>query len=156
MDKGVQCEDYSNAIVRRFSRRVKDQLTVCVKNLDPRDQPVHQAGMLIYKIFQAAEWQDLHTNGATQGAPIDITDGYVHFSTAAQAGETAAKHFAGAQGLMLLAVDADHLGADLKWEVSRGDALFPHLYRDLTLRDVTWAKALPLIDGTHRFPDDMT
>lgn len=108
--------------------------------------------MLIYKIFRADEWQTLRSEKVTAGAPIDLADGYIHFSTAAQAQETAAKHFAGVENLFLLAVDADRLGADLKWEVSRNDDLFPHLYRNLTLEDVAWAQPLPLEGGVHQFP----
>ena len=111
--------------------------------------------MLIFKIFRATEWADLRAKGGTPGAPIDVADGYVHFSTAEQAAETAAKHFAGADDLFLLGVEADRLGSDLKWEVSRGDALFPHLYRDLKLSDVAWAQPLPLVDGVHQFPAGM-
>jgi uncharacterized protein (DUF952 family) len=111
--------------------------------------------MLIYKIFRADEWAALQADGETQGAPIDVTDGYVHFSTATQAAETAAKHFAGAEGLVLLACDADAMAADLKWEVSRGGAEFPHLYRNLRLSDVIWSKPLPLVDGAHQFPEEM-
>ncbi|SFG63118.1 DUF952 domain-containing protein [Sulfitobacter dubius] len=108
--------------------------------------------MLIFKIFRADEWAALRKVGATDGAPIDVTDGYVHFSTAEQAEETAAKHFKGEDGLFLLAVDSDALGEALKWEPSRGSALFPHLYRQLTLEDVVWAQPLPLVDGAHEFP----
>lgn len=108
--------------------------------------------MLIYKIFRRPEWAALRENGTTSGAPIDVQDGFVHFSTAAQATETAAKHFAGEDDLFLIAVDADTLGAELKWEVSRGGAEFPHLYRDMTLADVHWAQPLPLVDGAHAFP----
>lgn len=111
--------------------------------------------MLIYKIFRADEWAALQTAGETQGAPIDVADGFVHFSTATQAGETAAKHFAGQDGLTVLAVESDGLGDDLKWEVSRGDALFPHLFRNLRMTDVLWAKPIPLVGGVHQFPDDM-
>ncbi len=111
--------------------------------------------MLIYKIFRADEWAALQNDGETQGAPIDVADGFVHFSTATQAAETAAKHFTGQDGLTLLAVETDGLGDDLKWEVSRGDALFPHLFRTLRMTDVLWAKPMPLVDGTHQFPDDM-
>ncbi|WP_146344283.1 DUF952 domain-containing protein [Falsiphaeobacter marinintestinus] len=111
--------------------------------------------MLIYKIFRADEWAALQNAGETQGAPIDVADGFVHFSTATQAAETAAKHFTGQDGLTLLAVETDGLGDDLKWEVSRGDALFPHLFRTLRMTDVLWAKPMPLVDGTHQFPDDM-
>lgn len=110
--------------------------------------------MLIYKIFRAPEWAMFETNGETLGAPIDIADGYVHFSTAPQAGETAAKHFANEPDLMLLALNGDTLGPDLKWEPSRGGALFPHLYRPLHLTDILWATPLPLIDGAHQFPAD--
>ena len=109
--------------------------------------------MLIYKIFRAPEWAALHETGETPGAPVDIADGFVHFSTAAQAPETAARHFAAEDGLMLLAVETDRLGDALKWEPSRGGALFPHLYRALRLGDVAWAKPLPLEDGAHRFPE---
>ncbi|MEE4346157.1 MAG: DUF952 domain-containing protein [Paracoccaceae bacterium] len=112
--------------------------------------------MLIYKIFRAPEWAALQAQGETLGAPIDIADGYVHFSTAAQAQETAAKHFASEGDLTLLALDAAALGAALTWEPSRGGALFPHLYRPLRLSDVLWHKPLPLVDGTHRFPPEMT
>lgn len=108
--------------------------------------------MLIYKIFRQDEWETLRKRGSTKGAPIDVTDGYVHFSTATQAAETAAKHFAGEDNLFLLAVDADTLGDALKWEPSRGGADFPHLYRDLHLEDVLWAQPLPLEDGMHQFP----
>ena len=111
--------------------------------------------MLIFKIFRADEWAALQQAGETAGAPVDLADGFVHFSTADQAAETAAKHFAGADGLTLLACDADTLGDALKWEVSRGGALFPHLYRKLRMEDVLWAEPLPLVGGTHRFPDKL-
>ncbi|WP_194094293.1 DUF952 domain-containing protein [Marivivens aquimaris] len=109
--------------------------------------------MLIYKIFRADEWAALQANGETAGAPIDITDGYVHTSTAEQAKETAAKHFAGEDGLVLLALESDSFGDELKWEPSRGGQLFPHIYRNLRLTDIIWQKPLPLVDGTHQFPD---
>lgn len=108
--------------------------------------------MMIYKILRAAEWDDLRSRGESAGAPVDRADGFVHFSTRDQAPETAARHFGGEKGLMLVAVDTDRLGADLKWEPSRGGALFPHLYRSLVLSDVVWAQPLPLIGGTHVFP----
>jgi len=111
--------------------------------------------MLIYKIFRAAEWESLQDQGVTQGAPIDLEDGFIHFSTAEQARETAAKHFAGEDALILAAVDAGALGADLKWEVSRGGALFPHLYKSLRIKDVVWHKPLPLVGGVHEFPMEM-
>lgn len=108
--------------------------------------------MLIYKIFRTEEWHDLRKAGSSKGAPIDLADGYVHLSTAAQVAETAAKHFADVDGLFLLALDAETLGSDLKWEPSRGGADFPHLYRDLQIADVIWAQPLPLENGTHQFP----
>lgn len=111
--------------------------------------------MLIYKIFRADEWAAMQADGETLGAPVDLADGYVHFSTAAQAPETAAKHFAGAEGLVLLAVEAAPLGEALRWEVSRGGAEFPHLYRVFRMADVAWSVPLPLVDGVHQFPDDL-
>ncbi|MEP2718179.1 DUF952 domain-containing protein [Pseudophaeobacter sp.] len=112
--------------------------------------------MLIYKILRADEWSALQSQGETLGAPIDLSDGFIHFSTAAQAAETAAKHFSAVEGLYLLALEAEALGEALKWEVSRGGAEFPHLYRKMLLSEVLWAKPLPLVDGEHQFPDEMT
>lgn len=108
--------------------------------------------MLIYKIFRSPEWDALKADGETLGAPIDLADGFIHFSTAQQAAETAVKHFAGVEGLWLAAVEADPLGDALKWEVSRGGAEFPHLYRALKLTDVAWCQPLPLVEGAHEFP----
>jgi uncharacterized protein (DUF952 family) len=112
--------------------------------------------MLIYKILRAAEWQALARSGRLDGAPVDLADGFIHFSTADQAPETAAKHFAGEAGLMLVAVEAEPLGEALKWEVSRGGALFPHLYRPLAIADVAWTAALPAGPTGHVFPESMT
>ena len=111
--------------------------------------------MLIYKIFRADEWHALRAAKVSQGAPVDLADGYIHFSTAAQAPETAAKHFADEDDLMLVAVEVERLGDALKWEVSRGGAEFPHLYRELRLEDVAWAQPLPLLDEGHEFPVGM-
>ncbi len=108
--------------------------------------------MLIYKIFRAHEWASLQAAGETTGAPIDVADGYIHFSTAETVAETAAKYFAGVEGLILLAIEADDLDP-LKWEPAREDVLFPHLYRNLKMTDVIWAKPLPLVAGHHQFPD---
>ena len=112
--------------------------------------------MLIYKIFRGPEWQEFQARGETRGAPVDLSDGFVHFSTAEQAAETAARHFAGQDGLILLALEAAAMGDALRWELSRGGAEFPHLYRALRLDEVLWAKPLPLVDGRHEFPPDMT
>lgn len=111
--------------------------------------------MLIYKIFRAPEWAEFQGAGQTQGAPIDLADGFIHFSTAAQAAETAVKHFVGEDGLMLLALESKSFGAALKWEPSRGGQLFPHLYGTLKISDVIWARSLPLGKGGHVFPAEM-
>lgn len=110
---------------------------------------------MIYKILRADEWRDFQAAGDTAGAPVDLADGYIHFSTAAQAPETAAKHFAGKHDLVLLALDGDALGAALTWEPSRGGQLFPHLYRRLRLDEIVWHAALPLGPNGHIFPKDM-
>lgn len=112
--------------------------------------------MLIYKIFRADEWAMFRKTGKTLGAPVDLQDGFIHFSTATQVAETAAKHFACADGLMLIACDADQFGDDLKWEVSRGSDLFPHLFGSLKMTDVIWAKPLPYVGDQHQFPKDMS
>ena len=109
--------------------------------------------MLIYKIFRRAEWVALRDTGETAGAPVDLSDGYIHFSTAAQVAETAAKYFTTESDLVLLALDSARLGRALKWEPARGGALFPHLYRRLTLADVLWDKSLPLGATGHIFPE---
>ncbi|MBD1204889.1 MAG: DUF952 domain-containing protein [Rhodobacteraceae bacterium] len=111
--------------------------------------------MLIYKIFRRPEWDAFRAAGQTTGAPIDVTDGYIHFSTAAQVAETAAKHFATESDLVLVAFNAETLGPALKWEPSRGGALFPHLYRSLALSDVVWDKSLPLGATGHIFPEGL-
>jgi uncharacterized protein (DUF952 family) len=111
--------------------------------------------MLILKIFRRPEWDAFRAAGQTAGAPIDLSDGYIHFSTPAQAAETAAKHFAQESDLVLVACDPDALGPALKWEVSRGGALFPHLYRKLALSDVVWDKSLPLGATGHIFPEGL-
>jgi uncharacterized protein (DUF952 family) len=86
---------------------------------------------LVYKILTRAAWDEAVARGRFDGAPIDLQDGYIHFSTAAQAQETAAKHFRGQAGLVVVAFAAEALGAALRWEPSRGGQLFPHLYAPL-------------------------
>ena len=106
----------------------------------------------IYKIVATSEWRAAEAAGVFHGAAIDLADGYIHFSTAEQARETAAKHFADQADLLLVAVDAARLGDALKWEASRGGALFPHLYAPLSLDAVTGVAPLPLAaDGVHDF-----
>ena len=109
--------------------------------------------MEIYKILRAGEWAALRELKQTSGAPVDVADGYIHFSTAEQARDTAAKHFTDEEGLMLAALDTDRMGDALKWEPSRGGALFPHYYGPLMLDHVTWAQPLPLGPDGHVFPD---
>lgn len=111
--------------------------------------------MIIYKILRANEWATLRDNGTSAGAPIDVADGYIHFSTKDTVCETAAKHFAGEDDLMLLAYNDADFGEALVYEKSRGDLLFPHLYAPLKLDGALWIKPLPLVDGVHSFPKDM-
>jgi uncharacterized protein (DUF952 family) len=99
-------------------------------------------------------WREAEKAGSFHGAPIDIQDGYLHFSTAEQVDETAARHFAGQNNLLLIAINANSLGEALRYEPSRGGDLFPHLYAPLNLSAVLWVKPLPLgADGRHIFPD---
>ena len=99
------------------------------------------------------EWDSAQTEGLYRGSSQDRDDGFIHFSTAAQVVESAAKHRSGQDGLVLLKVDAEVLGAGLKWEPSRGGQLFPHLYGPLPLDAVDQVADLPLgPDGRHRFP----
>jgi uncharacterized protein (DUF952 family) len=109
---------------------------------------------MIYKICPLLIWREAECQGSFPGAGIDRRDGYIHFSTAGQLRETAARHFAGQEGLALVAVDESVLGPALKWEPARDGSFFPHLYGDLTLAAVRWVKPLPLdADGRHLFPD---
>ncbi len=108
----------------------------------------------IYKICPRDAWRAAEAAGAYHGAPVDKQDGFIHFSTAAQLAETAAKHFAGQSDLMLVAVDAAALDGALKWEPSRGGRLFPHLYAALPLTAVRWARPLPdEVSGRRPLPE---
>jgi len=108
----------------------------------------------IYKICPAALWRDAEALGVFAGSPVDTVDGFIHFSTAAQVAETAARHFAGEADLVLVAVDADRLGSALRYEPSRGGDLFPHLYDRLLLDAVLWVKPLPVgAGGRHVMPE---
>ena len=107
----------------------------------------------VYKICPEALWREAENSGTFSGAPVDIANGYIHLSTAGQVEETAARHFAGQTGLLLVAIDAEKLGPALKYEPSRGGALFPHLYGPLPVAAVLSAHDLPLgADGLHQFP----
>lgn len=108
----------------------------------------------IYKVLDNSEWEKARSAGLFSGSPIDIEDGYIHFSTASQVVETVAKHFHGQTNLVLVTVDAEDLGDTLKWEPSRGGDLFPHLYGSL---DVALALEVQALgdrgDGGHDFPE---
>lgn len=108
---------------------------------------------LVFKIVIAAEWRAAERAGIFTGSADDERDGFIHLSTASQLPETAAKHFAGQADLLLVAFEDTALGPALRWEKSRGGALFPHLYGALDPRAARWAQPLPLgADGAHVFP----
>jgi uncharacterized protein (DUF952 family) len=108
----------------------------------------------VFKICPAPLWRKAEANGVFFGAPVDVTDGFIHFSTAEQVRETARRHFSGLAELKLVAVATEALGPALKWEPSRGGDLFPHLYGPLPLAAVRRVDDLPLgADGVHIFPD---
>jgi uncharacterized protein (DUF952 family) len=108
----------------------------------------------IYKICERAAWRLAEQNGIYSGSDADAHDGFIHFSTAAQLTGTAVKHFARQRDLLLVAVSADALGAALKWEISRGGDLFPHLYAALPLAAVRWTQPLPdEVNGQRALPE---
>lgn len=111
---------------------------------------------LIYKIVDTTSWRNAIQAGEFIGAAIDLHDGFIHFSAANEVAETLQKYFAGQPDLMLISVDADLLGDALKWEVSRGGALFPHLYASLPISAVVDQFELPVLpDGKHRLPESL-
>ncbi len=110
---------------------------------------------LIFHVCKKADWEAAQVSGAPYGGSADdLRDGFIHFSAADQLETSVAKHRPGQTGLLLLAVDPERLGDALKWEPSRGGALFPHLYGSLSAEAVVWARDLPLgPEGRHVFPD---
>lgn len=107
----------------------------------------------VYRLLPAELWQEAKRVGCFRGSAHDLRDGFIHFSTAAQLAETAARHYAGQPGLLLLWVRVAALGHQLRFEPSRGGALFPHLYADLPLAAVTRVEPLPVgAHGQHVFP----
>jgi len=130
----------------------RDDIYVKPEQLDQFVCNGQTSDMMIYKIFRDAEWARMQADGTTPGAPIDVADGYVHFSGADTIAKTAALYFADIPDLWLVAVQADGLDG-LRWETSRGGAAFPHLYRAFDMADVAWAKPLPVINGYHQFPE---
>ncbi len=114
---------------------------------------IQTAPRFIYKICPETMWRAAESDGVFRGSAVDVKDGFIHFSTAEQAIETAAKHFAGQTDLLLMQVESARLGDRLRFEPSRGGALFPHLYGDLYVTSVSKVAPLPLgPDGRHVFP----
>ena len=111
---------------------------------------------LIYKICPASDWEAARTEGSFRGSAIDLKDGFIHLSAPHQVRETARRHFAGQQGLVLVAFEADDFGASLKWEASRGGDLFPHVYGVLPVGSARWVAPLPLGAQGHTFPEDVS
>lgn len=113
-------------------------------------------GKMIYKIVTRDQWRVAESEGVFAGAPVDLSDGFIHFSTAAQLRETARRHFSGQTDLLLVTADSDSFGARLAWEKSRGGAMFPHLYDNLRLEDVL--SVVPIAyssESGHAFPADI-
>ena len=106
---------------------------------------------ILFKILTAADWADAVAAGTYRGSAADHRDGFIHLSAGHQVRETAAKHFAGEEGLMLAAFAEADL-AQLKWEASRGGDLFPHVYGAIPAKAAFWVKPLPLVNGVHLFP----
>jgi uncharacterized protein (DUF952 family) len=109
----------------------------------------------IYKICERREWESALARGHFAGSPADRQDGYIHFSAAHQVRETARRHFAHRIDLVLIAVESEALGPDLRWEISRRGDLFPHLYGALAVKSVRSAVALPWRGAAHDFPADV-
>ena len=103
-------------------------------------------GELLYKVLREAEWREAQTQGAVAGSADDLRDGFIHLSTRGQLAGTLDRHFAGETGLVVLEIAADRLNAGLKWEPSRDGALFPHLYRVLSLDAVMRTVSIPQPD----------
>lgn len=112
--------------------------------------------LLIYHMCKRNDWQNAEESGYYQGSVGDRVDGFLHFSTAQQVAESAARHRANVKDLLLITVDANDLGPSLKWELSRSDQLFPHLYGLLVVAKVISVCDLPLAeDGFHQFPNEI-
>lgn len=111
---------------------------------------------VLYKIMPRQDWEKAQANGIYEGSEVDRRDGFIHLSAAHQVHATAQKHFSGQNDLLLVSVTEEALGKGLKWEVSRGGELFPHIYGALPLSAVREAIPLPLVNGSHQFPDRIT
>lgn len=108
----------------------------------------------LFKILDSSEWAAAAESGRFGGSAADLRDGYIHLSASHQLSETAAKHFAGRHGLVIVAFPEEEL-AGLKWEPARGGSLFPHVYGTIPVTAASWVKALPCVDGVHRFPGEI-
>lgn len=108
---------------------------------------------VLYKIMPKQEWETAQANGLYEGSEVDRRDGFIHLSANHQVRATAQKHFSGEADLLLVSVAEEALGQSLKWEVSRGGDLFPHIYGALPMSAVSEAIPLPLMNGVHEFPD---
>jgi uncharacterized protein (DUF952 family) len=143
----LKCAGAADTVAARSGNSGKSQETLSSKQERRRVR-------MIYKICPASAWREAERQGAYRGSADDARDGFIHFSTAAQVAETARKHFFGQIGLFLVAVDADALGDALRWEPSRNDELFPHLYGELDLGAVTGVLEMRArSDGTHDIPE---
>ena len=110
---------------------------------------------LIFKLCTSAEWSAAEAAGSYDGSDLDKNDGFIHLSSAATVKQTAALYFADLPDVVLVAVDPDKIENPLKWEESRGGALFPHVYGPLNLDAVVWVKPLPwnAAAAAHEFPE---
>ena len=107
----------------------------------------------LYKILSGTEWQQVHSDQALAGFGIDLTDGFIHLSSAGQVKETVQRYFSGRDDLMLVSIDGSFLGESLRWEESRGGAACPHVYGVIPMEAILKAEPLPLgSDGEHQFP----
>jgi len=145
---------YSHFVLAKISQnKFRVQLLFVLVGFLHGDYVRDNMSTVIYKICSRAEWHTARQSGAYAGSPDDARDGFIHFSTAPQLKGTLAKHFAGQADLVLVAVDAAVLGADLKWGKSRGGDLFPHLYRSLATSEAKNVADLPLVGDKHVLPE---
>jgi uncharacterized protein (DUF952 family) len=143
----LKCADAADTVATRSGKFPGNP-----KRLNDKQDPRHVRR--IYKICPASAWREAERQGVYRGSADDVRDGFIHFSLAAQVAETARKHFFGQTGLFLIEVDADALGEALRWESSRNDELFPHLYGELDLGAVTGVHSMHArSDGTHDIPE---
>ena len=110
---------------------------------------------VLYKIMSKQEWEKAQAQGIYEGSEVDRRDGFIHLSAAHQVRATAQKHFSGRADLLLVSVMEKNLGQNLKWEASRGGDLFPHIYGPLQLDAISEVMPLPLVNGTHQFPEGL-